>query len=84
MPKLDLPRRKGLQVRPTIFENLNLRHLATPRHARATLYFHAQGWPAGPVRLKGNGGRAGTRTPDLLRVKKPCILLGFHGFLVFA
>jgi hypothetical protein len=24
------------------------------------------------------------RTPDLLRVKKPCILFGFHSFLVFA
>jgi hypothetical protein len=33
--------------------------------------------------LKVNGGRAGTRTPDLLRVKKPCNLLGFHGFLAF-
>ena len=31
-----------------------------------------------------NGGRAGTRTPDLLRVKKLCILFGFHGFPVFA
>jgi hypothetical protein len=34
--------------------------------------------------LKGwNGGRAGTRTPDLLRVKKPGALLYFHGFPVF-
>ena len=38
-----------------------------------------------PLILKGwNGGRAGTRTPDLLRVKKPGALRRSHGFLVFA
>ena len=38
-----------------------------------------------PLILKGrNGGRAGTRTPDLLRVKKRRILFAFHGFPVFA
>ena len=38
-----------------------------------------------PLILKGwNGGRAGTRTPDLLRVKKPGALFAFHGLLVFA
>jgi len=38
-----------------------------------------------PLILKGlNGGRAGTRTPDLLRVNKAGVLHGFHGFLVFA
>ena len=31
-----------------------------------------------------SAGLEGTRTPDLLRVKKPCILLGFHCSLVFA
>ena len=38
-----------------------------------------------PLILKGrNGGRAGTRTPDLLRVKKPGVLQRLHAFLVFA
>jgi hypothetical protein len=38
-----------------------------------------------PLILKGwNGGRAGTRTPDLLRVKKPGGLHGFHGFIVLS
>ena len=38
-----------------------------------------------PLILKDwNGGRAGTRTPDLLRVKKPGGLLCFHRFFVFA
>jgi len=34
--------------------------------------------------LETNGGRAGTRTPDLLRVKKRGVLLRFHSFPVFA
>jgi hypothetical protein len=51
---LALPRRKGLQIRPTIFENLNLRHIAVPRHAYASPVFSSAGVarPAGPAKLK--------------------------------